>query len=58
MKKILKNQIELKELFKGKSESEVNDIVFEKFQVIEDEIIKFSNEDYLKILQGILNKEK
>lgn len=58
LEKILKNQLEIKELLKGKTESEFDELIEEKLSAIESEITETANQDYFEILSGILNQDK
>ena len=58
LEKILKNQLELKELLKGKTESEYDELVEKKLDEIELEIKEIADKDYFEILSGVLNQEK
>jgi hypothetical protein len=55
--KILKNQLELKELLQGKTKSEYDELVEEKFHTMETEIIEIAKKNYLEILSSVLNQD-
>ena len=52
---ILKTQLELKELLKGKVESDLDEHFQEKVYALEKQIWDFGEEDYHKLLENILD---
>ena len=52
---ILKNQLEIKQLLKGKVESDLDENFYDKVHNLEQEIWKLGQEDYHKLLDNILD---
>jgi hypothetical protein len=52
---ILKNQLEIKQLLKGKVESDLDENFYDKVHDLEKEIWKLGQEDYHKLLDNILD---
>lgn len=52
---ILKNQLEIKQLLKGKVESDLDEDFYDKVHDLEQEIWKLGQEDYHKLLDNIFD---
>jgi len=52
---ILKNQLEIKQLLKGKVESDLDEEFYDKVHELEEKIWKLGQEDYHKLLDNILD---
>jgi hypothetical protein len=52
---ILHKQLEIKQLLKGKVESDLDESFYDKVHDLEEEIWKLGQEDYHKLLENILD---